>query len=181
MLLPFWTRSRNWPLVLSWKYPCFWYGFPSESSTGESSKRFTVMNNSSSSTYTAASHFVCTSPLAAITTTGVLKNSQSLQFWTVCPLFAQHMHWCSGIYHKFSFLRICVRDGAGMKVAFFRSLVLQDTSGRYSHLRGRMALAFFVSSWDLSSTFGAYGLRSWGVVVVIPSDWPFFFPNLNLT
>ena len=55
------------------------------------------------------------------------------------------MHWCSGIYHKFSFLRICVRDGAGMKVAFFLSLVLQDTSGRYSHISAAAWLLHILS------------------------------------
>ena len=155
--------------------------FPSESTAGVSSKRFTVTNNSSSSTYTAVSSFVHTPPLAAITITGVLEtpkvsNSEEFcPFLSACALMLQNLP-------QILFPTDLCQGWRWDEGRLFRSLVLQGNFWPiFTHLRGRMALAFFVSSWDLSSTFGAYGLRSWGVVVVIQSDRPFFFPNPNVT
>ena len=68
---------------------------------------FTVTNKSNSLTYTVASSFVCTSPLAATTVVGLLEtltDSNSAEFRS---FLLSHVHWCSGIYNEFSFLRFC--------------------------------------------------------------------------
>ena len=66
------------------------------------SRTFIVKNISNSLTYTVASSFVCTSLLAVTTVVGLLETltvSNSAEFRS----FAQHVHWCSGIYKEFSF------------------------------------------------------------------------------
>ena len=52
-----------WPLIHSKEYPFSSQSFPSDKTTGVSSKTFIVKNFSNSLTYTVASSCVCTSPL----------------------------------------------------------------------------------------------------------------------
>ena len=82
-----------WPLVHSWEYPWSSQSFPSERTAGVSSRSFTVTNKSNSLTYTVASSFVCTSPLAVTTVVGLsetltVSNSTELKSFllTMCIL-----------------------------------------------------------------------------------------------
>ena len=77
---------------------------------GVSSRSITVTLKPSSLTYTVASSFVGTSPLAVTTVVGLLPTlTVSYSAALVCP--ADHVHTCSGIYHKLSFLAFCCGCG----------------------------------------------------------------------
>ena len=69
---PFLNEMCFWPLIHSYEYPCSSQSFPSDNTAGVSSIKFIVKNTSNSLTYTVASSFVCTSPLAVITVVGLL-------------------------------------------------------------------------------------------------------------
>ena len=72
------------PLVQWMEYPWSSQSFPSKKTAGVSSRSFTVTNKSNSLTYTIASSFVCTSPMAVTTVVGLsetlaVSNSAALR------------------------------------------------------------------------------------------------------
>ena len=71
-----------------------------------------VTNKSSSLTYTVASSFVSTSPLALTTVVGLFRDPYGFQLGRVKVCLADHVHACSGIYQRLSFLGVNV-DAAG--------------------------------------------------------------------
>ena len=78
--------------------------FPRERTAGVSSRSITVTNKSNSWTCTVASSFVSTSPLDSYHCRRLFRHLHGLQFGRVKVFPADHMHACSGIYHKISFL-----------------------------------------------------------------------------
>ena len=72
MVSDHWSNGRN--------YQRSSQSFPSERTASVSSKSITVTNKSNSLTYTVASSFVCTSPLAVTTVVGLLETFYGFQF-----------------------------------------------------------------------------------------------------
>ena len=71
--------------------------FPSERTAGVSSRSITVKDKSSLLTYTVASSFVSTSPLAVTTVVGFffLGDFHGIQFGRIKVFPADHAHACS--------------------------------------------------------------------------------------
>ena len=67
IFFPCLVRCGFWPLVHSWEYPWSSQSFSSDRTAGVSLGICTVTKRSRSWTYTGASSFVCTSPLAVTT------------------------------------------------------------------------------------------------------------------
>ena len=65
-------------------------------------------------TYTVASSFVCTSPLAVKTVVGFFRDFCGFQFGRVLVFPAQLVHACAGINNKF-FSSDFIVDGAGKR------------------------------------------------------------------
>ena len=171
-------RCGFWPLIHSWEYPCPSQSFPSDNTAGVSSRSFIVKNISNSPTWTVASSFVCTSPLAVITVIGLLdvvtfsNSAQFKSFLLIMCIDAPESttnSLSSGLVvdgegrHQFSEdeknVVLCCSS------SFRKHLAIFHTASRAS----RSCLS--VSSWDRSSNFGALGLRWWGSPgQIIPSD-----------
>ena len=86
-------------------YPWSWQSFPSERTACVSSRSITVTNKSNSLTYTVASSFICTSPLAVTTVVGLLETLYGFQFGRVQVFPAHHVHARAQLYNKVSFIR----------------------------------------------------------------------------
>ena len=93
---------------------------------------------------------------------------QSIHFSITQILFADHVHWRSGVDNKFSFLKF---KTWGKLAPIFRKW--EECCSVFSfnfntllanfHASSRAPCSCHsVSSWDRSSNFGALGLRSWG-------------------
>ena len=102
--LPSSIRCGFWPLVHSYEYPWSSQNFQSERTAGVSSRSFTVTNKSNSLTYTVASKFVCTSPLAATTVVGLLETLR-ITIRLSSDLSCSACALMPGIYNEFSFLQ----------------------------------------------------------------------------
>ena len=121
-------------------------------------------------TYTVASSFVCTSPLTVTTVVGLFRNPQRFPLRLSSNPFLPSMCIDAPESTKNYLSSGFIADDAGRhqtsagekKVAWssslsFRALLASLPASPRAH---RSCLS--VSSWDLSSKFGAWGLCSWG-------------------
>ena len=141
--------------------------FPSDNTAGVLSRTFRVKNISYSLTYTIASsclHF----SIGGNDNRKTTRFRQSIHFGFTQVLFADHVHWHSGVDNKFSFLRFqrwCRQAPIFRRWEECCSLMLLLISTHFwpasTLLRGHLTLAT-VSSCERSSNFGALGQRSWG-------------------
>ena len=126
------------------------FAFPSERTAGVSSRSFTVTNKSTSLTYTVASSFVSTSPLAVKHCRRTFRDPYSFQFGRVKVFPADHMHACSGVHHKLSFLQLfcgCGRQnpliGRRKECSFFPFFELKDILGKSARVSAGASLWSF--------------------------------------
>ena len=110
---------------------------------------------------------------------GTSRRRQSIHFGRIQVLFADHVHWRTGVDNKFSFLWF--KDLMALADTYFakvRRMLFISFSFNFRMLLASLHAAsrahgscHSVSSWDRSSNFGALGLRWWGSLgQIIPSD-----------
>ena len=92
---------------------------------------------------------------------------QSIHFNITQVLFADHVHWRTGVDNKFSFLKLRVYAGRHLfsegekNVALSCSFKFNTLLGSFHAASRARCSCHSVSSWDRSSNFGALGLRWW--------------------
>ena len=112
-------------------------------------------------------------------------SAQSLQFFWAQSLFAQHVHWYSGVNHEFSFLCSFLKSAPALPWLqqesktqfypyFFELVDIFRQVPCYSAGASFLLQGFVLCSFVLPSNLGAHGLRSWGSHFwIIPRDGPF--------
>ena len=110
-----------------------------------------------------------------------LKDFNGIQFSRVEDFPADHMHTCSGVHYKLSFLRLhCGWQtpliGRWKECSFCPFLWAYWCFWQVSHASPQAHRSCLsVSSWDLSSNFIGQGLRWWGTLTcILFSDGPLF-------
>ena len=140
-----------------------------------------VTNNSNSLTHTVASSFVSTSPLAVTTVVGLLETPR-FQIGRVKVFPADHMHACSGVHHKLSFLRLhcgCSQqnplNGRRTECSFFLFFEFTDILGKSPRVSAgasllsfslllRSVLKFYSAGTALTRKFDLYFIQRWTFV-----------------
>ena len=153
--------------------------FPSERTASVSSRSITVTNKSNSLTYTVASPFVSTSPLAVTTVVGLFRDPHSFQFGRVKDFPADHMHDCSRTQTN-SLSSGCIVDAAD-KIHTSESVqnvvvpFLMDILGNFPRVSSGASLLSFGHLLRSVLTFHSVGtalMRNFDLN--FPSDGPLF-------
>ena len=101
-----------------------------------------------------------------------------IHFSRIQVLFADHMHWRTGVDNKISFLRFKswyagkhIFSEGEKNVALWCSFSFNTFLASFHAASRAPCSCHSVSSWDRSSKFGALGLRWWGSPgKIIPSE-----------
>ena len=157
------------------------HSFPSDRTTSVSASNCAITNRFRSWTYTCASSFVYTSPLAVITTVGFLDLRKVPTSSELNSFFAQHVHWCSWIDYGFSLLWSfrsgrphCPGFARRAKRSFISIFEFVNTFRQDPCYSAGASFFLVARSCGLSSNLEVHGLRSWGSNFwITPRDGPF--------
>ena len=177
--LPIFGRSWSFAVFHSYEHPCSEQSLPSDRTACVSSSNCTVTNRSRSWTYTCASSFVCTSPLAVTTVVGVL-DLRKVSIASELKSFLLSM--CIEAPESTTNIRSAVfletSTGASISTGESNVALSSALSWKFFLAKSHAALrahssCLEVSSGVLSPNLGAQGFRSWvSPFWITPRDGP---------